>query len=648
VSDTWQTLILEGVWCAGVTRAWFVSYGYVIKVIDKRKRIGYLWAHKKQSRCSCLRALFDRTQFPAWSISSRILPSSGTFQRVLKRNALRHFQGGKMTARRYVMLFMLAIALATFILVPGFITTVAEAQGPDEAVAACATPHNANWKTDGNCSTNPPTHFLGTLDTKALVFKTNALERMRIDSAGKVGIGTTAPLQKLSVFGPDSRLRLESTSSAIWTTTEYKTNAREWHTGVGGSTVGNDVKSKYYIFDGTAGQFRMTIDTNGNVGIGTTAPNAPLSVVKSGAPLPNVQGVPAGLKVGTPSGTIPLALKQNGPESGTPGLAYFETSNGDLGYLGANTGTLVIGAAANKALGFNVNGSKRAMSIASNGVVGIGTTNIAATLNVRSSTASTGANVLRVENSNGLVGFRVNDHGTVFVALSGVQLGHVCYGNGGYLAECSSAAEYVPTIDAGEGFPETADLVSIAPAVKNPYGDTHGPFTVQKSATACDPNLLGFIADPKLGADGKKLNDHYLPLAIYGYFPAKVTMENGFIRRGDPLTSSSKPGYAMKATGACKTIGFALEDANTAGTIQVFADLGENAAGQVVGLEQRMQELEAQNASFQTLLHELKAHNSALEAENAALGARLAALEKSLAAVSTAANKSDTAVVTVR
>ena len=180
--------------------------------------------------------------------------------------------------------------------------------------------------------------------------------------------------------------------------------------------------------------------------------------------------------------------------------------------------------------------------------------------------------------SDGGALFRVEQDGSVvFRTLFGSSTTHVCY-DAGFLAACSSAAEYVPTLDDGAGFPEAADLVSIAPAIKNPYGDTHAPFAVQKSTTACDTNLLGFIVKPESGADGKKLNDHYLPLAIYGYFPAKVTLESGPIKRGDPLTSSSKPGYAMKATQACKIIGYALEDADQEGTIQVFANHGEVAA----------------------------------------------------------------------
>src|SRR5207344_2102253 len=58
-----------------------------------------------------------------------------------------------------------------------------------------------SWSLTGNSGTNPPTNFLGTTDNKALVFKTNNGERMRIASGGKIGIGVTNPLQKLDVNG---------------------------------------------------------------------------------------------------------------------------------------------------------------------------------------------------------------------------------------------------------------------------------------------------------------------------------------------------------------------------------------------------------------------------------------------------------------
>ena len=58
-----------------------------------------------------------------------------------------------------------------------------------------------SWNLTGNSGTTPPTNFLGTKDAKALVFKTNNTERMRILPAGNVGIGVTTPVQRLDVNG---------------------------------------------------------------------------------------------------------------------------------------------------------------------------------------------------------------------------------------------------------------------------------------------------------------------------------------------------------------------------------------------------------------------------------------------------------------
>ncbi len=326
---------------------------------------------------------------------------------------------------------------------------------------------------------------------------------------------------------------------------------------------------------------------NGNVGIGTTAPKQTLHVAGQGVftssstPFDAGDGAGAAIRIGY-------------------------DGNNDYGYINANVTGL-----ASKNLILQGNYSQ--------GNVGIGTTSPLARLDVRGAGTSGGTEAFRVANSNGDRGLVVYDNRTVAIAaLVGSTTVHACYNAPFvyYFAACSSAAEYVPSIDGGVGFPETADLVSIAPAVTNPYGDTHGPFTVQKSATACDTNLLGFIVNPESGADGEKLNDHYLPLAIYGYFPAKVTTENGVIHRGDPITSSSKPGYGMKATQACKVIGYALEDAEQDGAIQVFAHLSENAATEVQALRAEVQTLKQQNATLQQ--------------QNATMDARVAAIEQTL------------------
>jgi hypothetical protein len=167
------------------------------------------------------------------------------------------------------------------------------------------------------------------------------------------------------------------------------------------------------------------------------------------------------------------------------------------------------------------------------------------------------------------------------------------------LAECLSAAEYAPTIDTGTGAPEPGDLVSLVPGAANPLDDAHAPFVVAKAAHPCDPRLLGVVSAPEAGASGRRLAENYMPLSIYGYFPARVTLENGVIRRGDPITSSARPGYGMKATGTCRIVGYALEDADRAGLIQVFASLGNLPGVDIEALAARVEMLEARLAALE-------------------------------------------------
>lgn len=59
----------------------------------------------------------------------------------------------------------------------------------------------ANWSLTGNSGTNPATNFIGTIDGQPLVVRTNNAERLRVDAAGNVGIGTNNPTAKLNVDG---------------------------------------------------------------------------------------------------------------------------------------------------------------------------------------------------------------------------------------------------------------------------------------------------------------------------------------------------------------------------------------------------------------------------------------------------------------
>jgi hypothetical protein len=69
-----------------------------------------------------------------------------------------------------------------------------------------------------------------------------------------------------------------------------------------------------------------------------------------------------------------------------------------------------------------------------------------------------------------------------------------------------------------------------------------------------------------------------IPLAILGIVPCKVSAENGPVRAGDLLVTSSTPGYAMKGTDRQRmlgaVVGKALEPLTDGkGMIQVLVTL---------------------------------------------------------------------------
>jgi hypothetical protein len=90
-------------------------------------------------------------------------------------------------------------------------------------------------------------------------------ERMRIDNTGNVGIGTTGPGSTLSVNG-GAQIMGTNVLGFGDSSTGY------WHIGATSGSGGDLQITDYY--NSTWANYRLTIKDNGNVGIGTTSPNA--------------------------------------------------------------------------------------------------------------------------------------------------------------------------------------------------------------------------------------------------------------------------------------------------------------------------------------------------------------------------------------
>ena len=122
--------------------------------------------------------------------------------------------------------------------------------------------------------------FIETRTATPLTFSTNDAERMRITSAGNVGVGTTAPDTSLHVLGSTNRPIIISTSNAttVYTTYRYNTSTDVGYigngTGVSSTGSSNDFGVQAVnnlIFAAGGGTERMRITNAGQVLINATS-----------------------------------------------------------------------------------------------------------------------------------------------------------------------------------------------------------------------------------------------------------------------------------------------------------------------------------------------------------------------------------------
>jgi len=153
----------------------------------------------------------------------------------------------------------------------------------------------SGWSLTGNAGTNPATNFMGTTDAQPMVFKTNNLERVRIDENGNVAIGNNAPRSMLelnSLTSDQGMLRLISGSDNVGSTGimfgRYAVAERNAKTAIMmHQSVNGDWRRGDLVFalngapdfsEVSLADEKMRITFGGNVGIGVTNPASKLQL----------------------------------------------------------------------------------------------------------------------------------------------------------------------------------------------------------------------------------------------------------------------------------------------------------------------------------------------------------------------------------
>lgn len=253
------------------------------------------------------------------------------------------------------------------------------------------------WMLTGNTGTTGGPNFLGTKDNISLRFRTNNTERFIIDSLGNVGIGINSPASKLTIASTgyngfedidgNAEVHIGTQLAAPNTSGEKARLAIQpyGHTGGPFNFIARDNVSSAFLdirYGALTEPTLFTIQHNGNIGIGTAAPDNIFHLSKS-----NSNGDVMAHFQNSGSGTATMSIKigEGGPESQFMTLANLGVDNSSRIYAIAPAGSAKLAFHTGQTAYTPGSTANERMVILDNGNVGIGITSPGAKLDVGAS-----------------------------------------------------------------------------------------------------------------------------------------------------------------------------------------------------------------------------------------------------------------------
>jgi len=163
------------------------------------------------------------------------------------------------------------------------------------------------------------------------------------------------------------------------------------------------------------------------------------------------------------------------------------------------------------------------------------------------STPGSGAAI--VANTNGLVTNNIAVFQRTAFNVARIDASGRGYFNGGTQSSGADVAEWFAVEGEVTAY-QPGDLLAISTEADRTVTLSTEPYsTLVAGVHATKPGVL--LTERHVDADHSDM----APMAVVGVVPTKVSAENGVIRRGDLLVSSSTPGHAMKGTDRARMLG---------------------------------------------------------------------------------------------